>query len=250
MAATNGLIEHLRDYKLPSELSSDITIVDAARATSAATTFFEPVVIGGEKYVDGALDSNNPVARAWIEAKNIWDERTGDIDNLLACFVSLGTGNPGMRGLEERALGFAMKTMVDIVTETEETARAFADDHRRWLVPAAARRYFRFNVEQGLQDVGLEEYAKEKTIRAATKLYLADRHQKAGMSQCADILRLKQSATPFSTVIADGSDKNSYRYAKAFLMRADSSLAPTPLDRAEFSQVYNIASSLSTMSCM
>ena len=46
-------------------------IWEAARATSAASSFFDPIKIGqfGEEFVDGAVGANNPVAQLWNEAK-------------------------------------------------------------------------------------------------------------------------------------------------------------------------------------
>ncbi len=44
------------------------------RATSAATSFFEPVTIGprGRNFVDGGLGTDSPVEQLWNEAQNIW----------------------------------------------------------------------------------------------------------------------------------------------------------------------------------
>ncbi|KAF3343392.1 Chitin synthase regulatory factor 4 [Verticillium dahliae VDG2] len=49
------------------------TVWEACRATSAATTFFDPVAIGpfGEQFVDGALGTNNPVAALWSQAQDV-----------------------------------------------------------------------------------------------------------------------------------------------------------------------------------
>ncbi|KAI5927585.1 hypothetical protein F4810DRAFT_706335 [Camillea tinctor] len=54
-------IVRLRSYSLPGKLDIPATISQAALATSAATTFFEPVNIGARKFADGALGTNNPV---------------------------------------------------------------------------------------------------------------------------------------------------------------------------------------------
>ncbi|KAG9499651.1 hypothetical protein J7337_008110 [Fusarium musae] len=56
------------------EQSNDFKIWEAARATSAAPTFFQPFVHPETKrtYVDGALMHNNPVALAYSEVDKIW----------------------------------------------------------------------------------------------------------------------------------------------------------------------------------
>jgi hypothetical protein len=49
----------------------------------------------------------------------------------------------------------------------------------------------RFNVEQGLQNVGLEEYLKEGIIQAATNDYLDHQVQKFNVDQCAENMSTK-----------------------------------------------------------
>lgn len=66
-------------------------IWEAGRATSAAPTFFKPIVVGGKSYSDGATIANNPSYHCIMEAAKIWD--TKHID----CVLSLGTGPEGFR---------------------------------------------------------------------------------------------------------------------------------------------------------
>ncbi|KAF5688686.1 calcium-independent phospholipase [Fusarium denticulatum] len=56
------------------EQSNDFKIWEAARATSAAPTFFQPFIHPETKrtYVDGALMYNNPVSLAYSEVEKIW----------------------------------------------------------------------------------------------------------------------------------------------------------------------------------
>jgi predicted acylesterase/phospholipase RssA len=61
---------------------SDLTMVDAAHATSAAPTYFEPVKVGDESLVDGGVFAVNPAMCAFAEV-------AGRLDLLL----SLGTGS-------------------------------------------------------------------------------------------------------------------------------------------------------------
>jgi predicted acylesterase/phospholipase RssA len=60
-------------------LREGYSMVDAAHATSAAPTYFEPVKLGARTLIDGGVFAINPAVFAWAE---------GDIDFLL----SLGTG--------------------------------------------------------------------------------------------------------------------------------------------------------------
>jgi patatin-like phospholipase/acyl hydrolase len=61
--------------------SDDVSMVDAAHATSAAPTYFEPVKLGARTLIDGGLAAVNPAVYAYAEA--------GGQPTLL---LSLGTG--------------------------------------------------------------------------------------------------------------------------------------------------------------
>ncbi len=59
--------------------------------------------------------------------------------------------------------------MKEFATETEETARLF---HRDKSYLDNEGLYYRFNVDRGLQEIGLEESKKKKDIAAATRRYV------------------------------------------------------------------------------
>jgi patatin-like phospholipase/acyl hydrolase len=62
--------------------TGDVSMVDAAHATSAAPTYFEPVRVGGRTLVDGGVCAVNPAMTAFAEV-------AGETLDVLA---SLGTG--------------------------------------------------------------------------------------------------------------------------------------------------------------
>ena len=181
-----------RDYSLIGHEEEDVSIVDAACATSAATTFFEEATIGARKYRDGAFGANNPVDEVYIEAGNVWDQEGGHMSNLLKCFVSIGTGNPGLEPMKESVWGFLTGTLADLVTETERTGEKFMRRHKDIATPNGTQRFFRFNVEQGLQGVGLEEYLRQGEIEAVTKRYMESLQQRTMVNMCAENLKLKE----------------------------------------------------------
>ncbi|RDW71025.1 hypothetical protein BP6252_07588 [Coleophoma cylindrospora] len=185
-------VTRLKSYNRPSEARAEATICQAALATSAATSFFDEVCIGSRTYVDGALGANNPVDIVEKECCDIWCPDTGELQRLVNCFISLGTGNPGKKPLENGAWKFLSKSLKEIVIETEKTAETFK---ARWRGPFDRKRYFRFNVEQGLQDIGLQEYLKEGPIRAATEEYLEEQSQQFSLRDCVSKLQLKQTST-------------------------------------------------------
>ncbi|KAF2190064.1 FabD/lysophospholipase-like protein [Zopfia rhizophila CBS 207.26] len=184
-------IVRLRSYSLPHEPNIRATICQSALATSAATTFFDPVTIGNRTFADGGLDANNPVDEVEGEASNIWCSETGDLKPLVKCFVSIGTGNPGKKAFEDSMIRFLSQTVVEIATETENTEKKFI---ARWAKHFDEKRYFRFNVDQGLQNIGLNEYKKKGAMEAATEGYLTHMAQKFRVGDCIQNLKLKQSS--------------------------------------------------------
>ncbi|MCJ1434912.1 hypothetical protein MMC27_004282 [Xylographa pallens] len=154
-------------------------IWEAARATSAASLFFAPITIGslGSIYADGGMRNNNPIFAMIEQVQEEWPE------DYIACVVSIGTGI-----METKGLGSDLKSVVeactDIVTDTEQTAQRFKTSRRKLIGDSG---YFRFNVDQGMQGIGLEEHDKMNNMAAATDSYLDKRTEELG--NCANLLR-------------------------------------------------------------
>ncbi|KAK6956257.1 hypothetical protein Daesc_001531 [Daldinia eschscholtzii] len=171
-------IVRLRSYDLPGKPDIRATISEAALATSAATTLFDPVEIGARKFADGALGANNPAEEVEGEASDIWCPDTADLKPLVKCFISIGTGNPGKKPVNLKMFRFLSRTLVEIATETDNTEKRFI---AKWRQHFDEKRYFRFNVDQGLQHIKLTEYKEQGAIEAATHGYLD--HQAQGTLQ-------------------------------------------------------------------
>lgn len=161
----------LRSYTTEASVDEiPCTIWEAARATSAASSFFSHIDIGSQRFTDGATECNNPVEDLLDEANEIWP---GALDRV-ARIVSIGTGKPKLEAFGKNLIEVG-KTLVRISTDTERVAERFERfSHDRGLDGA----YFRFNVTQGLEDVGLESYDQQGKIWAATNHYLNDYHVK------------------------------------------------------------------------
>ena len=145
--------------------TGNIRIWEAARATSAASTFFDPIQIGTQWYVDGATGMNNPVDIVLAETKAVWPD---DARDKIQCLVSIGTGVPGLKNFGDNLLQIK-DTLKALSTETERTEERFYKNHGELGVGG---RYFRFNVDSGMSDVALDEQDKKDQIVAATELYL------------------------------------------------------------------------------
>jgi hypothetical protein len=175
---------------MPSQLGIDPppTIWQAALATAAATSFFDPVQIGACQYIDSALGDNNPIAHVEAEAKQLWSPRA-DLNPTVKCILSVGTGHPWTVAIPHNAAKFA-RALVRIMTATEEAHDNFA---QRWLHDGSLgrNRYFRLNVRGGLDDVGLAEYERVDVISAATTRYFNERERQQVVENLAENLATK-----------------------------------------------------------
>lgn len=162
-------------------------IWQACRATSAAPTYFDPVTLGpfGEEFIDGGLGANNPIYALWNQAQGTWGDRMYD---MLKCLVSIGTGVPGLKPVGDSVLSI-WATMQEIATDTEATALQFHKDKSNL---SDEGRYYRFNVDKGLENISLEESKKINEIAAATNYYFQSPVVSQKMEACANILARRE----------------------------------------------------------
>ena len=129
------------------------------------------------------MRNNNPIFAMIEQVREEWP------DDYIACVVSIGTGK-----METKGLGSDLKSVVEacteIVTDTEQTAQRFKASRRNLIGDG---RYFRFNVDQGMQGIGLEEHDKLNIMAAATDSYLDKRTEELG--NCANLLRNPSAST-------------------------------------------------------
>ncbi|KAH3913970.1 hypothetical protein HBH56_096710 [Parastagonospora nodorum] len=191
----------LTSYRTPrgnSDLLNSVTIWEACRATSAATSFFDPIAVGrfGEEFVDGATGANNPVREVWDQAQLAWGLEP--LEGRVKCLVSIGTGVPSLKPFKNDVLHIG-ETLVAIATETEQTAERFRRE--RALLDSTGR-YYRFNVVRGLEDIGLEEAKKVKEMAAATRRYISSHEVHTQMQACAGSIAGREYFGEYRTVFS------------------------------------------------
>ncbi|KAM5370882.1 hypothetical protein ACJZ2D_008315 [Fusarium nematophilum] len=155
----------LRSYETPLTVQEvDCTVVEAVRATSAASSFFSPVTIQGETFIDAAVGYNNPVDEVLEEVYQVYGTSGRNIER----FVSVGTGMPSLKAFGKNfpALG---KSLAKIATDTQRIAEKFERDAVR--SNGLSGIYFRFNA-RGMEGVGLDDKDRMGAITSATNSYL------------------------------------------------------------------------------
>jgi hypothetical protein len=132
-------------------------------------------------YGDGGFHYNNPVRVAVEESNKIWESSK---DLQIGCILSIGTGKPALKAVGDRGHEVLL-SLKDIAMDTETTAEEFAAQIED-MDPLRRPKYFRFNVEQGLEGISLEEWKHFDPLTAATSAYL--RSHRKEIEDCAETL--------------------------------------------------------------
>ncbi|KFY16292.1 hypothetical protein V492_01439 [Pseudogymnoascus sp. VKM F-4246] len=152
---------YLHPTKVRTKVFEDCLIWEACRATSAAPSFFPPIEIKGQKFLDGGVLFNNPVQLVYREAQDLWPDEQ-------PLLISIGTGDAPMEEFGKNLVE-VVKSLKNIATETEKSANNFLEGQGRKM--AQEGRYYRFNVPT-LGMIGLEEWKAAPKITTLTEMYL------------------------------------------------------------------------------
>ena len=171
-ALSVGIPELMRTYNTTTADASEAKIWEAARATSAAPTFFEPISIGGILYADAGTGWNNPTIEAIAEAHKIWPNRP------IGCLLSIGTGLENARQLRRHTLASERSYRLKLVaTYCVDSSSKCEQIHRRVCSNFPPRivvdhNYFRWNVPRVVSAIGIEEWKKIGDVVALTDNYM------------------------------------------------------------------------------
>ena len=163
-----------RTYRASENQSVDCEIWEAARATTAAPTYFAPITIGipeiRPRYIGGSMGCNNPITQVRLEAKLLFPDRH------VACIVSIGSGRVSVTQIpDHRSFPHLQQFLPrNFYEATVSIATDCEDKHQETLrqFEIASNIYFRFNVDGGMDDVGVDEWRKRSEVTAHTSQYL------------------------------------------------------------------------------
>jgi hypothetical protein len=181
-----------RTYHVRELASINCKIWEAARATTAAPTFFKRIAIGEaghvkEYFVDAALGCNNPANYVLDEARTVFGP-----EKAVGCLVSIGTGHRGTIGLggagtvQNLLPTKLIKVLKDITTDCESTAHRLSLRFRD--IPSF---YFRFSVVHGSQGISLDEWERMGELTQHTQAYMTDTAVSKAIDEVVDILLCK-----------------------------------------------------------
>lgn len=155
------------------KLCSDYKMIEAAMATSAAPTFFEPYKLpirgcsdcGDYALVDGAMFANNPTALAIVEAI-IYSQNQGKEVRLEDILVaSLGTGSLTRKFPYDKAVNWGkLQWIQPLINIFLDGASEVANYQLRQLLPDAQnihKQYYRFQKELTEANDDLDDTTQE-----------------------------------------------------------------------------------------
>ncbi|KAI9752003.1 MAG: hypothetical protein M4579_005799 [Chaenotheca gracillima] len=194
---TNRSLAKIPNYSRDASGEEHFSTWQATRAALAVTPLNKSCVIRGgrqsQSYASGALGYNNSVNVVWNEVQDLWTPK-GKLDPGLKCVVSTGAGKPAIKPVGD-TIWALINTVKTLAEQTENTERVFAMYHRDLLY--GYQRYFRFNVERGLQGVDVDDYKCQAKTRVATTSYMEDQQMSRNQFQdCASNLSCKQVPHP------------------------------------------------------
>ncbi|KAF8600376.1 FabD/lysophospholipase-like protein, partial [Ceratobasidium sp. AG-I] len=168
-----GTPTFIRTYRVVANQGPDCTIVEAVRATMATPGMFKTANIVEQniksRYVGGGLGCNIATAHVLAEVEVAFPGRP------LATVLSVGSGQlhsasvPDRSRLPQFLPSTLVQTLGSIAMDCEKTHQELSR-----LFEHTPNLYFRFNAEQGMQDIDQSDLARLPEVRAHTQNYLKD----------------------------------------------------------------------------
>ena len=171
------------------ETHSACKIWEAARATSAAPTFFKRIEIGrAQPFIDGGLGRNNPSRVVLDEANSLFGARH------IGCLVSVGTGQVETTSIRRPGL-FQQIVPKDVVDTLKAIATDCEDTHESMLRLFAKlpTTYFRLNVEQGMQSIEPSKWERLSNVEAHTTQYLRRKEVEEKLVILGNVIRVPRA---------------------------------------------------------
>lgn len=145
------------------DMAHDIPIWQVARATSAAPTYFKPPIIDGLEYVDGGFGANNPCAEIYEEVRIM----NNNSKRCASIILSIGTGK---NNESRRVKGTGFQRYLNYLNFAKKWASDSEQTHLAMLKAKNEQKfdYFRLNVEEGLDQMKLDEWRARSALRIKT----------------------------------------------------------------------------------
>ncbi|KAH8834303.1 hypothetical protein DL96DRAFT_1491485 [Flagelloscypha sp. PMI_526] len=151
----------IRTYRSRKHRFEDCSIRAAILAATAVPPLFEPCNINGQSYIAASQSGHcNPVETALSEAQAIF------ADGTVSCIISLGSGHPGHISLPSADFTSLAATAFKLSNDAEQKSQEVQS-----RLNVGEKIYFRFNVEQGMQEYQQADEQGYDSASAHTRAY-------------------------------------------------------------------------------
>ncbi|CAE6447651.1 unnamed protein product [Rhizoctonia solani] len=180
-----------RSYQARANPAPNCTIWEALYATMAHPDLFKSIDITENSlkytFVGGELGSSNPLTHVLAEVRELYPGRH------VSCIISIGAGYARTIRIPDctrhrayLAHGMAMKSMaVDSERVAEDMTRRFQDTNGV---------YFRFNVDQGIQDVEADDWESLSNVTAHTCAYMGKNEIDRRLNEATKAIQERRAA--------------------------------------------------------
>ena len=150
---------------------NDVSIEDAARATSAAPTYLPEMKIKDLRFWDGGLLNNNPIDQIWDARFDL--AQSEKETPVVSCVVSIGTS------WSSKKIGSGFFNTISQVASFATNTEAKHRDFERKIIRMNARlnsdektEYYRFNAPTDAQEFNLDDWQQMECLKVLTQKYL------------------------------------------------------------------------------
>ncbi|KAF8678145.1 FabD lysophospholipase-like protein [Rhizoctonia solani] len=180
-----------RSYATSSNPSPNCAIWQALYATMAYPDLFKSIDIGDssapQSFVGGDLGCSNPLMHVLSEVSRVYPARK------VACIISLGAGHARtiqVPNLNWRYLIFGSQDVIAMREMARDSERVAEEMALRFQ--SADGIYFRFNVDQGMQDMKDGNWERLGEVIQHTNVYLQNNETHQKMERAVDTSRKKR----------------------------------------------------------
>ncbi|KAI9740410.1 MAG: hypothetical protein M1834_004990 [Cirrosporium novae-zelandiae] len=175
----------------------DVRISEAAAATAAAPFYFTPKMVQGTFFIDGGFGNNNPGGVACDDVAAMIGGRAGGHPyRQIRLFISIGTGKRDLVQDSPSESWLPILNMWKLTTFMKRMVSSSDDKGTRKILSSHGVPYYRFNVQQGMGCVSLDQWNERRNgspstleyIETQTIIELNNTDVRAMLDECAEAL--------------------------------------------------------------
>ncbi|CAE6451770.1 unnamed protein product, partial [Rhizoctonia solani] len=136
--------------------------------------------------VSGELGASNPLAHVLTEVRELYPGRH------VSCIMSIGAGHVGTIRIPDSTYHWASLTQGTKIKSMASDSERVAEEMAKRFQGTGV--YFRFNVDQGIQDIEADDWEKLSSVNAHTRAYLIKNEVRGNLDDATKAVYEKRAA--------------------------------------------------------